>query len=844
MSEAEPQFLTLKERKAALLQQQASDSASPHSSNALIPVNRANKRPPPPPPAAKLAILDRPLNNLRTQSVPNGSVISTSVGNMPAKEIAPPPILDRAIQVKEQNLRLSERNLKKPPPLPGRKFTAPMGSVPNIPQRKPSDQLVIVEAGRKPSTESLKSTYSNHSTLSYGGNTRSSTSSVNTENMRRLPPPLNEAELPILPPSKRELEEKLKLEKASRASAQTSKSTSCVPRMARQIKPPSMPPLPLRPSAQSRPTPPLPSRPSQPSLPNRPTNGDNAAAPPMPTRPRVNHGITGFSYGVEAPPPQPQRPSQPSDFSNTPPPAPIGPAVIDLTPSSFDSVVMSGRPALVFFHLPYCKYCKPVFAIYDELGASYQYASNQVTICKVDGAEHTSLNERFGVEGWPTIMWFDGRGGEPDTFNMERNLDSLTRFVKQKSGGLKPGSPVKGGEVGAPPPIPTYSRPSAGQIEAIRARQAQTQAQAVSIPAAISDVNSCLVCRDFSAPDATGAQYPRQSIPRGSAVDYLAHHLCSPFASQTDKARAIFTWCHHNIDYDFVAFLAENIKHQSAEEGIRSGLGVCENYASIFCAIAVKADMECVVVGGHGKGYGHTERVPGQPIPAYHGNHAWNAVRIDGGRWKLIDACWGAGHLGEDKLYHRQFSPEHFCGSNIEFGLSHFPEKPQFFYREDSRSLSWEEYYLGPPGAQAKKVQLYNGDKHGISKEGVEPKFETIDTSALRSVRFKFETLCPHWDFHKNGTGDPYLFCLRVPKKPGMEYCEDLIPMDFDPKAKVWWLDVEVKRLGKAGEEVAVVSIDTVGGKDARGLTKREYPSRIRVAGGLSFGYVAKWVLA
>lgn len=505
---------------------------------------------------------------------------------------------------------------------------------------------------------------------------------------------------------------------------------------------------------------------------------------------------------------------------------------------------MSGKPALVFFHLPYCKYCKPVFPIYDELGASYQHASSQFSICKVDGAEHKSLNERFGVEGWPTIMWFDGRGGEPDTFNMQRDLESLTRFVKQKSGGVKPGPPVQAGG-GAPPPVPTSSRPSVSQIEAIRARQAQAQAQASSqssVPSG-SDKDNCLVCRDYSGPDAVGAQYPRQSIPTGSAAEYLAHQLCSPFPSHTDKARAIFTWCHHNIDYDFTSFLAGNIKHQTPEEAIRSGTGVCEQYASIFAAIALKAGLECVQVSGHGKGYGHKELAPGEALPSYEAGHAWNAVRIDFGRWKLVDACWGAGHVGGGK-YTREFNPRHFVDSNVAFGMSHFPGKPEFQHREDGRTVTWEEYFLGPPGLRGEAVELMGcvDRKHNLSRGGFEPKLKRIDISTPRSIRFKFETACPHWDFHKNGSGEPYQFCLKVVKKPGMAYCEDLIPFDFDLKAGVWWLDMPLNKLGSKGDDVMVYSIDKLGGQDGRGLKKAEYLRR-KGKDGYMGEVVAKWVL-
>ena len=184
---------------------------------------------------------------------------------------------------------------------------------------------------------------------------------------------------------------------------------------------------------------------------------------------------------------------------------------------------------------------------------------------------------------------------------------------------------------GAPPPIPLSSRPN---LDAIMASKPKPGAE-----------GSCLVCRDFSGPDQHAARYPRTQLP-SSDVSWLAHQLCSPFRSATDKARAIFTWLHHNVDYDVHSFFNGTVSPSTPENTITSGLAVCEGYAGLFAALALKAGLQAVVCSGDGKGFGHEPLKPGQPVPAFQSNHAWNAVCIDNGEWKLIDPCWGAGHLG------------------------------------------------------------------------------------------------------------------------------------------------------------------------------------------------------
>ncbi len=528
------------------------------------------------------------------------------------------------------------------------------------------------------------------------------------------------------------------------------------------------------------------------------------------------------------------------------PPRPPANLVIELNSiQDFQNVVINNnKDVLLLLHAHFCKYCKAMLPDYGELGAMYAGASDKVTIAMIDWSKHEVIPGADPMtKSYPTIkLYAAGRKNAPVDFQWNRTAEMMSRFIKEEGShrqGSKAASVGLTGDVGggAPPPIPTSSRPPKTQIDAIRAISVAVSPP----PAAVADPNSCLICRGFSGPDAVGAQYAREQLPPGSAVDYLAHYLCSPFTSLTDKARAIFSWTHHNIAYDVASFLSGNIKHQSAEEAIRSGLGVCENYARIYHAIATKAGLECVVVGGHGKGYGFDwSPNSGQPIPAYDAGHAWNAVKIDGGQWKLIDACWGAGNLGDDKQYHKKFSPDYFTSSNEVFGLKHYPENGMHQYREDGRVIRWEEYVLGPE-PKGERVQTFGVlDKHGIDETSIHPQLKAIPASTLPSgsTRFLFQKKCQHWDFHRNGTGEPYLFVVKVSKSQEMGYCEDLIPFNFDGNG-IWWVDVPNRLLGGRGEEVQIYTIDKMGGVEGRGLTKEKFVQAKGKA--MNFGCVAKW---
>ncbi|KAK2879311.1 hypothetical protein FQN49_001007 [Arthroderma sp. PD_2] len=113
-------------------------------------------------------------------------------------------------------------------------------------------------------------------------------------------------------------------------------------------------------------------------------------------------------------------------------------AVLDLTPDNFDSVVLkSGKPGLVEFFAPWCGHCKNLAPVYEELGHAFASSSEKVHISKVDSDAHRPLGKRFGVQGFPTLKWFDGKSDKPEDYNGGRDLESLTKFVADKTG-LKP----------------------------------------------------------------------------------------------------------------------------------------------------------------------------------------------------------------------------------------------------------------------------------------------------------------------------------------------------------------------------------------------------------------------
>ncbi|RPB29849.1 putative disulfide isomerase [Terfezia boudieri ATCC MYA-4762] len=109
--------------------------------------------------------------------------------------------------------------------------------------------------------------------------------------------------------------------------------------------------------------------------------------------------------------------------------------VVDLHPKNFDEVVLkSGKPALVEFFAPWCGHCKKLAPTWEELADHFKANGDKVTIAKVDADNHKSLGKRFGIQGFPTLKWFDGESDTPIDYSSGRDLESLVSFISEKAG--------------------------------------------------------------------------------------------------------------------------------------------------------------------------------------------------------------------------------------------------------------------------------------------------------------------------------------------------------------------------------------------------------------------------
>ncbi|KAG5513686.1 hypothetical protein PMAC_000724 [Pneumocystis sp. 'macacae'] len=117
--------------------------------------------------------------------------------------------------------------------------------------------------------------------------------------------------------------------------------------------------------------------------------------------------------------------------------------VLELTPETFDKTIGGKKPALVKFYAPWCGHCQNLAPVYDELGKLC--LGKNVIIARIDADKHHEFGSKFGVKGYPTLMWFDPNSKVGNLYKDRRDIDSLSSFIEKKSGIKLNKKPVKQG---------------------------------------------------------------------------------------------------------------------------------------------------------------------------------------------------------------------------------------------------------------------------------------------------------------------------------------------------------------------------------------------------------------
>jgi len=77
----------------------------------------------------------------------------------------------------------------------------------------------------------------------------------------------------------------------------------------------------------------------------------------------------------------------------------------DLDPAAFDEALTSGTPLVVDFWAPWCRPCKAIGPIMEQLEAG---AGGRVAFAKVNVDDHPEISARYDIFSIPTVILFAG----------------------------------------------------------------------------------------------------------------------------------------------------------------------------------------------------------------------------------------------------------------------------------------------------------------------------------------------------------------------------------------------------------------------------------------------------
>ncbi len=208
-------------------------------------------------------------------------------------------------------------------------------------------------------------------------------------------------------------------------------------------------------------------------------------------------------------------------------------------------------------------------------------------------------------------------------------------------------------------------------LSACVATYAPTGAANPSFPVPPASETRALPAGSSGRADWPAADARALSAPPGLKRDApaLAAWLTRGARNDTEKARAIFRWLAENVAYD-VGGMADPVTIRP-DEVLERGQSICDGYAGAFALLGKLSGLEVVTIHGYAKGYDYR---PGASFERP--NHAWNAVRIDG-RWQLIDATWGAGHVAGGR-YVKQLDDFFFLPDPAALAFTHLPKDPRW----------------------------------------------------------------------------------------------------------------------------------------------------------------------
>lgn len=106
--------------------------------------------------------------------------------------------------------------------------------------------------------------------------------------------------------------------------------------------------------------------------------------------------------------------------------------VMVLTDDNFEDALAANPMMLVEFYAPWCGHCKKLEPEFSAAAEVLSASDPAVPLAKVDATEAKKLAEKYAIQGFPTLFWFNN--GEKSEYGGGRTKDTIVSWVLKKSG--------------------------------------------------------------------------------------------------------------------------------------------------------------------------------------------------------------------------------------------------------------------------------------------------------------------------------------------------------------------------------------------------------------------------
>jgi hypothetical protein len=193
----------------------------------------------------------------------------------------------------------------------------------------------------------------------------------------------------------------------------------------------------------------------------------------------------------------------------------------------------------------------------------------------------------------------------------------------------------------------------------------------------------------------------------------MAEYIKANAATEDEHLRMAYMWIAKNVSFDKGGDMDLTLSCSDdsvANLILKKKKAVCSGYAELFTQLCLKLGFQAYTVTGY--------TMLNKEVDV--DGHAWNAVQLANGQWRLFDPMWGAGTLVKGK-FSKKINDKYFLIEPSEFIKTHMPFDP--LWQLMSYPVKAEAFYNGETAPKEKVYYSYN------------------DTIAANSKLFKSEQL-------------------------------------------------------------------------------------------------------